>query len=299
MSPEEIRTELENNRSLVYDRDGNFTDLYYYKGIPLPVVPTIPSVISTIQNFPLRDNDIFICAYPTAGTHWIWEATNMIVRGKAERIPRVKEEYMVDFIESEKFESLESPRVLNSHFYPSFLPEKLLKENKIIFVARNPKAVAVSYYRHTFGITETHYNGNFPSFFEMFMKGDVPTGDYFKYTKQWWSVIKDKPNALIVTYEDASEDFQKVVLTIAEFLDKKISDQLALEIADMCSFDKMKKEKKVVKEGLLQITFKENCSFYRSGKVSTWKEWLTVDQSERLDARIQSELIDQEIILNI
>ncbi|XP_029634132.1 sulfotransferase 1E1-like [Octopus sinensis] len=299
MSPEEIKAEIENSRSLVYDRDGNFTEFYYYKGIPLPGVPTIPSVISTIQNFPLRDDDIFICAYPTAGTHWIWEVTSMIVRGKAERIPNVKEEYMLDFIEFEKFESLESPRVLNSHFHPSFLPEKLLKDNKIIFVARNPKAVAVSYYRHTLGITETHYNGNFPSFFEMFMKGDVPTGDYFKYTKQWWPVIKDKPNALIVTYEDASEDLRKVVLTIAEFLGKKISDQLALEIADMCSFDKMKKEKKVVKEDLLKVTFKENCSFYRSGKVSTWKEWLTVDQSEQLDSRIQSELIDQEIILNI
>lgn len=64
MSPEEIKREIENSHSLVYDRDGNVIYFYYYKGIPLPAAPTIPSVISTIQNFTLREDDIFLCAYP-------------------------------------------------------------------------------------------------------------------------------------------------------------------------------------------------------------------------------------------
>ncbi|GAB1599683.1 estrogen sulfotransferase-like [Argonauta hians] len=293
------KTDTEKARSMVYDRDGNGFYLYYHNGIPLPDDSSIPAVLSSIQTFPVRADDIFICAYPTAGTHWIWEVTSMIIREKAERIPGVKEEFMLDFSEHEKLELLKSPRVLNSHFHPIHLPEQLMKENKIIFIARNPKAVAVSYYRHTFGIKETAYNGSFPSFFEMFMKGDVPTGDYFEYMRQWWAVIKDNPNVLIVTYEEASENLHKIVTTIAEFLGKEISEQLALEIVDMCSFDKMRREKKAMDENVIKVTFKENFSFYRSGKASAWKDWLTVSQSERLDARIQSELVDEGIVLNI
>lgn len=96
----------------------------------------------------------------------------MIVNGKAERIPSIKEENMIDFMLQDQLDLKPSPRVLNTHLHPNFLPEVLLQNNKIIFIARNPKSVVVSYYRHMWSIELIQYDGNFHSFFEMFMKGD-------------------------------------------------------------------------------------------------------------------------------
>eukprot|EP00106_Octopus_bimaculoides_P006615 XP_014774057.1 PREDICTED: uncharacterized protein LOC106871849 [Octopus bimaculoides] len=232
-------------------------------------------------------------------THWIWEVTSMVVNGKAERIPSIKEENMIDYMLKDQLDSKPSPRVLNTHLHPNVLPEVLLKNNKIIFIARNPKSVVVSYYRHMWSIDLIQYDGNFHSFFEMFMDGNVPRGDYFEYTRQWWSVIKDNPNVLIITYEEASKDLVKIVSLIAKFLGKKIDEQLTKDIADMCTFDRMKNEKPSIKENVLKVDFKDNSGFFRSGKVSTWKEWMTVAQNERMDARIQKELLEQGINLNI
>ncbi|XP_014784586.2 sulfotransferase 1E1 [Octopus bimaculoides] len=192
----------------------------------------------------------------------------MIVNGKAERIPSIKEENMIDFMLKDQLDSKPSPRVLNTHLHPNFLPEVLLKNNKIIFIARNPKSVVVSYYRHMWSIDLIQYDGNFHSFFEMFMDGNVPTGDYFEYTRQWWSVIKDNPNVLIITYEEASKDLVKIVSLIAKFLGKKIDEQLTKDIADMCTFDRMKNEKPSSKENVFKIDFKDNNGFFRSGEYS-------------------------------
>ncbi|GAB1600255.1 sulfotransferase 1A2-like [Argonauta hians] len=295
----ELKTKIENSLTKLYDRDGNTFSVYYYKGIAQPDVPTVPSVLANISDLPFRSDDVIISAYPTSGTHWIWEVTSMILAGKAERIACIKEEYMIDFRSREELDSKPSPRVLNTHLHPHLLPEVLLKTNKMIFIARNPKSVAVSYYRHMWSIKFIGYDGNFPSFFEMFMDGNVPTGDYFQYTRQWWEVIKHNPNVLILTYEDASRDLVKVVTMIASFLGKTIDDQLTKDIADMCTFDNMKKTKPSFKEDAFMIDFKDKSGFYRSGKASTWKEWMTVAQSERMDTRIQKEIMDEEINLNI
>ncbi|XP_029634143.1 sulfotransferase 1A2 [Octopus sinensis] len=299
MESETIKREVENSLTKIYDRDGHSFSLYLYKGIPQPALPVVPSVLANISSLPLRADDIVISAYPTAGTHWIWEVTSMIVNGRAERIPSIKEENMIDFMLKDQLDSKPSPRVLNTHLHPTFLPETLLKNNKIIFIARNPKSVVVSYYRHMWSIEIIQYDGNFHSFFELFMDGNVPSGDYFEYTRQWWPIIKDNPNVLIITYEEASKDLVKIVSLIAKFLGKEIDEQLIKDIADMCTFDRMKKEKISVKEDVFKINFKDNSGFFRSGKVSTWKEWMTVAQNERMDARIQKELLEQGINLNI
>ncbi|CAI9719526.1 estrogen sulfotransferase-like [Octopus vulgaris] len=129
--------------------------------------------------------------------------------------------------------------------------------------------------------------------------GAVPYDGYFKHVQEFYALIKDNPNALIITYEEMKKELYKVVLHIAKFLDKTISDQLAKSIVDMCSFDKMKSEKTLVSASCVpENLFKEGGTFYHSGKVDTWKKWLTVEQSERIDAKIQSEFIDKGIIFN-
>ncbi|XP_052822483.1 uncharacterized protein LOC128247336 [Octopus bimaculoides] len=90
----------------------------------------------------------------------------------------------------------------------------------------------------------------------------------------------------------------EVVSRIAKFLGKSISNQLAENIIDMCSFEKMITEKSTESSNFSKELFRDNGSFYHNGQIATWKKWLTVEQSERIDACIQSQLIDQGINFN-
>ncbi|CAE1269336.1 unnamed protein product [Acanthosepion pharaonis] len=293
MEPEQIRKEIEESLDKLYDRDGESCPILKYKGVNFPNIPTLPESLSQIHLFPAHKDDIFICAYPCCGTHWMWEVTSMLLKEKAERIQGVKEEFMIDFIPARKFSEISPPRLFNTHLQPHFLPETVLSQNKIIFVVRNPKDVVVSFYKHSYGMLLRQYNGTFPSYFEMFIEKKITFGDYFEYMNKWWQVIKDNPNCLVVSYEEASQNLLKTVNKIGHFLGKPPSPELAAGITELCTFDRMKKEKVSTMDNQNQDEFwKPNYSFYRKGKVATWKEWLTVAQSERIDARVKTELAD-------
>lgn len=56
---------------------------------------------------------------------------------------------MLDFTPVDKMDPHPSPRILNSHYPPHLLPRQIKdRRNKIVYIYRNPKDVAVSTYYH-------------------------------------------------------------------------------------------------------------------------------------------------------
>lgn len=65
-----------------------------------------------------------------------------------------------------------SPRVLNTHLpFCHLPPDSIKKRSKIIYLVRNHKDVAVSYYNHTRNIKMYEYEGSWNAFLELFAKG--------------------------------------------------------------------------------------------------------------------------------
>ncbi len=79
----------------------------------------------------------------------------------------------MELFPQEHFQKLPSPRTLNTHFRFSQLAENVSKTNsKIIFLSRNPKDVAVSFYHHIINIPQLyHYDGTWDDFLELFIDG--------------------------------------------------------------------------------------------------------------------------------
>ncbi|XP_014790788.1 sulfotransferase 1E1 [Octopus bimaculoides] len=298
MNPEEIKKEIESNFKQYFGKDGEPLSVYQYKGHNIMKFDIAVSALSKLHMVKIRPDDILMFSYPAAGSHWMFEIVNMILKGSTERVSLLKEDLLLDWSPFEKLDSIESPRLLNTHLPPELLPQELLKDHKMIFLNRNPKAMLVSFYRHILDVNLLNYKGDFLSYFDLWMQGEVPWDDYFKYVQEMYALCKDNPNALIITYEEIKADIPKAVSRVAKFLEKTIPDQLTKDIADMCSFDKMKSEKKLVSSYLPKDSLKDGGTVFHSGKVDTWKKWLTVEQSERIDARIQSEFVDQGIIFN-
>ncbi|XP_029634288.1 sulfotransferase 1E1-like [Octopus sinensis] len=298
INSEEIKKEIESNFKQYFGKDGEPMSVYQYKGHNILNLDMASSALSKLHTVKIRPDDVLMLSYPAAGSHWVFEIVNMILTGNNERVPLIKEDMLLDCAPAEMLDSSKSPRFLNSHLPPKLLPPELLKDHKIIFLNRNPKAMLVSFYRHIQDISLLDYKGDLPSYFDLWIEGEVPYGDYFKYVQEIYALCKDNPNARIITYEEIKADMSKAVSRVAKFLGKTISDQLTEGIVSMCSFDKMKSEKKMTDSYLPKDLIGEGGTVYHSGKIDTWKKWLTVEQSERIDARIQSEFSDQGIIFN-
>ena len=70
----------------------------------------------------------------------------MLYQGKAETIPRIKQENMLEFCSIEQLNSLPSPRVLNTHFHFRNLPTDMIKrKTKIILQLRYYTLTVVCY----------------------------------------------------------------------------------------------------------------------------------------------------------
>ena len=74
----ESETGPENSEKL-YDRDGNFMYVWNYDNIPLPVLPFIKESMPILPNFQVRDDDVFICAFPSSGT-FLYLLLHFVVR---------------------------------------------------------------------------------------------------------------------------------------------------------------------------------------------------------------------------
>jgi hypothetical protein len=73
----------------------------------------------------------------------------MLQKGKAEYDKRPKEVAMLEFHSVELLQQESSPRLFNTHNYPSEIPTGFLEgKGKVIFLLRNPKDVVVSLYHH-------------------------------------------------------------------------------------------------------------------------------------------------------
>ena len=61
----------------------------------------------------------------------------MMYQGKAETIPTIKQEHMLEFCSIEQLNALPSPRVMNTHYTYKDLPTDMLKrKTKIILQHR-------------------------------------------------------------------------------------------------------------------------------------------------------------------
>ena len=97
----------------------------------------------------------------------------MMYHQKAELLDFTKESHMMECLSQEKYDSMTSPRILNSHIYFSMLPKEFRKRRcKIIYTVRNPKDVAVSFYHHHRNILTYEYEGTWDSYVDRFLTGN-------------------------------------------------------------------------------------------------------------------------------
>ncbi|XP_052776756.1 sulfotransferase 1C2-like [Mya arenaria] len=277
----------------VEDGAGNSFELVDVDGTPFPAYftddPT--SRLQEIRDMTARDDDIFIVAYPKAGTHWVWEMTTMLLRGTAEYHASMKEAQMIELTGASAAANIPSPRVFNTHLLFRQLPTDAFKRRcKMVYVTRNPKDMAVSRYCHnTRG--QVAYKGTFHDYLPLYMQGKVAFGSWFSYTRDWEQTIRNKPDFPIhtVVYEKLKRDPVAEVKRLATFLGTKTDGEFLEAVCDRCSFTNLKTSYEKTKADFGPGETPLNYTF-RKGQIGDWKNWFTVAESEAFDGVVHENL---------
>ncbi|XP_066487452.1 sulfotransferase 1C1-like [Tiliqua scincoides] len=269
------------------------TTLVEFEGVPL--ITYMLENWDPIWGFQARPDDLLICTYPKAGTTWIQEIVDMVQhRGDIEKCARAPIYERMPFIEMclpkplpsgvEEAEAMPSPRTLKSHLPVHLLPPSFWKQNcKIIYVARNAKDNAVSYFHFHFMAKLMPEIGNWDQYMEDFLTGKIAWGSWFDHVRGWWEA-KDRHPILYLFFEDMKEDPAREIRKVAQFLGLDLSELDLNRIVQHTSFESMQANPMANYTTMPSFIMDHAESpFMRKGTVGNWKKYFTVAQSERVD----------------
>ena len=251
--------------------------------------------VDDLKSLELYSDDVWIVTYPKCGTTWTQQIVKLIRNNGVN--DGVKIILSSPWLEARatfphlKIEDVPRPRSFKSHFSYDTFPCGPPRSTpcKYIYVARNPKDMAVSYFFHT-------KKGFLPdltweSFWELFLIGKMGFGDYFDHVLSWWPHRDDK-NVLFLKYEDMKKNPKEVISQIARFIRvDNLSQDIVTKIAESTSFEKMKADDTANMSWLHFFNDETGKpSFLRKGIIGDWKNFLTEEQSAQIDALCDEKL---------
>jgi sulfotransferase family protein len=229
------------------------------------------------RSYTPRPDDIFVVTYPRSGTTWVQMILYQIFTNGEMDLAHLNEwspHFEDRIFQLQSIEDLSSPRIIKSHLDYKSIPKGACK---YIYVARNGKDVAVSYFHYS--RTHMNFTKDFGEFFELFLKGKYNYGSWFDHVSQWWENRRNL-NLLFLTYEELKTNPEGVVRKIIDFCGHEVSPEKFRCIIERSSFDYMKQHE----NKLDQLTWKmielnvKTGTFIREGRVGGWKEYLSSEQ---------------------
>ncbi|XP_075166746.1 sulfotransferase 1 [Haematobia irritans] len=261
---------------------------------------TFKPVLDRVYNFNVRDDDVYIITSTKCGTTWAQEMTWLIMNDfdfeQAKKIdltirsPFLEFNGVVPNVPHDTIDAanaLGSPRLLKSHLPAMLIPKDVwVKKAKIIYVFRNPKDAAVSYFHHWRGMVG--YEGSKENFVQSYIDGHVNFNPFWPHVLDFWQ-LRNSPQVFFTSYERMKKDLGGVIQDVCRFLSKAINEHQLAEMIDHLSFEKMRdnpacnhvREFDSMKEASGREV--DDFRFVRRGIVGSHKDELAPNIIENLD----------------
>ncbi|XP_050678451.1 sulfotransferase 1A1-like isoform X1 [Leptidea sinapis] len=280
-------------------------------------------------NMEIRPTDIFVTSYPRSGTTWtqelVWMVANDLDYATSDAIPlterypflefsmcvhpRMKEifteenkddERKLKLLEwvtqpgTEQLAAATSRRFVKTHIPLSLLPPNLL-DAKVVYVARDPRDVVVSFYHLNKSMRTQGYVGDFKQFWEFFSHDLHHWTPYFEHLKEAWE-MRHHPNLLFLFYEELSKDLPKAVRRVADFLGKDFNDEQIAHLCEHLSIDSFKNNKSVNYDVMKELGIMiGNRGFIRKGKAGGWRDYFNDEMTFQAERWLADNLKDTDL----
>ncbi|XP_052888204.1 luciferin sulfotransferase-like [Anopheles moucheti] len=255
-------------------------------------------LLKPIQQLQVYADDVWVITFPKCGTTWtqemVWLLNNNLDYARAakltleERFPFLELSGALSLMDGDsvgRVQDLARPRHIKSHLPTMLLPDAIRSvKPKIIYVSRNPKDAATSFYHHYRNIVG--YDGPKEHFFDAFLNDSLIYAPFGEHVRAYWewSNRSDADNCLFLTYEQMKRDLRGVIGRVSTFLGKQYTTSEVDELAKHLSVESMRNNKSCNMDDLLEwarnTTYSEerkkhtknNFKFIRSGTVGSYRE---------------------------
>ncbi|XP_071953788.1 sulfotransferase 1C4-like [Antedon mediterranea] len=289
-------------------------DTWNYEGIELPVFVKKDVLLGPVKDFEVKDDDVWLCTYPKSGTHFTMQMLNLLqfdgdfaqLNKHTESIPRGPGPFGVSVPQAdgstqhthEYFGSLPSPRMIVTHLPFHLLPTQVFeKKAKVIYVARNPKDAAVSFY-HFIQPSMKAFGKDFEwnDFIERYMSDKAHIGPWHSHVLPFWKRRADE-NVLFLKFEEMKMDKYEAVKKIAKFVGKAVTEDLLNKVVENSSLKKTKEamDSEHYRSGTTSAA--KLGSFVRKGTIGDWKNEFTVAQSQQYDMILEKALKGSGLVM--
>lgn len=231
------------------------------------------------RNVQVFNSDIFIVSYPKSGNTWtkflianLISITDVNFNNIDTIIPNIYRNKDKELIKKKQ------PRFLKSHEY--FNP----KYKKVIYIARDPRDVAVSYYYYSIKLKFIEKDVKLHDFVAKFLNGNVDCfGSWQENVGSWLGAREKNENFLFLKYEDMLSNTLGELNKISDFLSMNKSIQELNECVEKSSFENMRKLELQNDFESVKSSNNEGLYFMRSGKSGEWREALDKKDSDLIE----------------
>ena len=250
----------------------------------------------------LRPGDIIISTPPKSGTTWMQGIVASLLWPDGD-LPGVPFD-LSPWLDMRFSQALEMNQLLadqdHRHFIKTHSPADAIPlddDCSYIAVYRDPRDVVMSWANHRSAMApevieglnamaaedgvaplDPVWNGNI----EVLIDELDHEFDLGGHLASWWP-LRDRPNVLLLHYEDLLADCGTVMRRIAEFLDITIADDQWERVVERCGLERMREHGR--ESETMAGAFRGGAdSFFHRGTNERWRDVLTEDQLERVAA---------------
>jgi len=227
-------------------------------------------------------DDVFIVSYPKSGNTWArFLLGNLLHQDEGVTFTNIEQKIPDIYMNrSRLLEAFQRPRVLKSHEYldPRY--------RKVIYIVRDPRDVAVSYYHYLIKMHEIDDNYPVEQYVQRFVEGSWDSyGSWGDHVGGWLGARSETDGFLLLQYEDMLDAPEDNLRAMSLFLEIDFTEQMIDQAVAVSSFKNMQKLEK--KESEYWSPLKSGRSdkpFVRQAKKGGWRDELpneSVDVIER------------------
>ncbi|XP_031617061.1 sulfotransferase 1 family member D1-like [Contarinia nasturtii] len=236
------------------------------------------------RTFKVRSDDVWILGYPKSGTTWTLNIVSQLKNGfdfskepLAIYTGLFLERFTVNpedgYKDLELLNKAPSPRVIQSHLPPHLLPVELWTVRpKIIYMARNPKDVAVSFF-HMSRDALKYYSGTIEEQFDIFLENRSLYAPLHAHILAYWQ-LRNLDHLLFLNYEEQLADRFAAVKKIAKFLECTYGEEELKELMEYTSIENMRK---------LYTKPMNGFQFFRKGKAGGFVDEMSEEYIKKFD----------------